>query len=92
MDIINVNYIFYVNVMLQHLLNGIHVKKCGKHYQVDLSDYVDKNSNITNEIKDIIWKYYAIVMISIINTQLILKLIHKINISYQTIEDILKKK
>ena len=77
--------------MLQHLLNDIHVKKCGKHYQVDLSDYIDKNSNITNEIKDIIWKYYAIAMISIRNTQLILKLIHKINISYQTIEDILKK-
>ena len=64
-------------------------KKCGKHYQADLSDYVDKNSNITNEIKDIIWKYYAIAMISIRNTQLILKLIHKINISYQAIEDII---
>ena len=54
-----------------------------------MSDVVVENNNITNEIKNVIWKYYAISKISLRKTQLILKSIHNINISYQSIEDII---
>ena len=54
-----------------------------------MSDVVVENNNIINEIKDVIWKYYAISKISLRKTQLILKSIHNINISYQSIEDII---
>ena len=37
-----------------------------------MSDVVVENNNIINEIKDVIWKYYAISKISLRKTQLIL--------------------
>ena len=86
------------NTYKLHILNEGYVttyieryicKNCGKNYQVDMSDVVVENNNITNEIKDVIWKYYAIFKISLRKTQLILKSIHNINISYQSIEDII---
>lgn len=86
------------NTRKLHILNEGYVttyieryicKNCGKNYQVDMSDVVVENNNITNEIKDIIWKYYAISKISLRKTRLILKSIHNINISYQSIEDII---
>ena len=69
------------NTSKLHILNEGYVttyieryicKNCGKNYQVDMSDVVVENNNIINEIKDVIWKYYAISKISLRKTQLIL--------------------
>ena len=81
MDIIHVNYILnegYVTTYIERYI----CKNCGKNYQVDMFDVVVENNNITNEIKNVIWKYYAISKISLRKTHLILKSIHNINISY----------
>ena len=57
------------NTRKLHILNEGHVttyieryicKNCNKNYQVDMSDVVVENNNITNELKDVIWKYYTI--------------------------------
>ena len=64
-------------------------KKCGKIFVTDLSSIVKPNSNITNRVRSKIKRHHAVYGSTIRQIQYILKEEHDIDISYQTIENVL---
>lgn len=64
-------------------------KKCGKIFVADLYSIIKPNSNISNRVRSKIKRHHAVYGSTIRQIQHILKEEHDIDISYQTIENIL---
>lgn len=63
--------------------------KCGKTYQVDLSDIVDKNANITHELKEVSLEAFTKFFFSLDNDKESIDFFKKVEISRQSIENII---
>lgn len=64
-------------------------KSCGKYFQTDLTGLVDKNFNISIALKEKIIKLYGFFKGSLHKIRECLKEEHNVNISHQSIENIL---
>ena len=73
------------------LFKNINAKKCGKVFYTDLSSLVYPNSNITLPVVDCIENLYQIYGAGLHKIRFDLKQQHNIEISHQSIENILLK-
>lgn len=64
-------------------------KKCGKIFSADLSSIVQPNANITDRVRELIKDYYAVHGSTVRQIQYSLKGQHNIDISHQTVENVL---
>lgn len=63
--------------------------KCGKTYQVDLSDIVDENANITHDLRNFVRKTFTHFFFSLNNNQNSLDVFNQVDLPRQTIQNII---
>ena len=63
--------------------------KCGKTYQVDLSDIVDKNANITHELRIYARKAFTKFFFSLYKCDESLNFFKEVGLSHQTVQNII---
>ena len=64
-------------------------KECGKIFSADLSSFIKPNSNITNRVRSSIKRQHAVAGSTVRQIQYLLKEEHNVDISHQTIENVL---